>query len=128
MSFWVEVTVSVLLLIGGTFVLVGSIGLLRLKDIYCRLHGPTKATTVGLGGILIGSVIYMSHLHGYLTLHELLITLFLVITAPVTAMILAKVAMHHRAKMMDKTRNQHMVITARAQRPPETENEADDTK
>ncbi len=125
MSFWVEVLVSVLLLIGGTFVLIGSIGLFRLKDIYCRLHGPTKATTVGLGGILISSVIYMSHHQGYVTLHELLISLFLVITAPVTALILAKVAMHHRAKMMDSTRNQDMVTTAREQRPPEPQSNPD---
>lgn len=128
MSFWVELTVSVLLLIGGTFVLVGSVGLLRLKDVYCRLHGPTKATTLGLGGILIGSMIYMSHYQGYVTIHELLITLFLVITAPVTAHILSKVAMHHRVKMMESTRNQKMVATAREQLPPASDNKSDETE
>ncbi|WP_018981874.1 Na+/H+ antiporter subunit G [Salinimonas chungwhensis] len=124
MSFWVEVIVSILLIIGGTFVLVGSIGLFRLKDVYCRLHGPTKATTVGLGGILLSSMIYMSHHNGYLSIHELLITLFLVITAPVTAHILAKAAMHHKVKTMEATRNSHMVTTAREQRPPVSDNDA----
>lgn len=127
MSFWVELTVSILLLVGGAFVLVGSIGLFRLKDVYCRLHGPTKATTVGLGGILISSVIYMSYHHGYLSVHALLITLFLVITAPVTAHILSKVAMHHRVKMMDATRNQEMVATAREQRPPAEKSASDES-
>lgn len=127
MSFWVELTVSILLLVGGAFVLVGSIGLFRLKDVYCRLHGPTKATTVGLGGILIGSVIYMSFHHGYVSIHELLITLFLLITAPVTAHILAKVAMHHRVRMMESTRNQDMVTTAREQCPPASENSHGET-
>lgn len=119
MNFWVELLISVLLLLGGLFVLVGSIGLIRLKDLYVRLHAPTKATTLGLGGILLGSMVYMSHQHGYLTIHELLITLFLVITAPVTAHILAKVALHHEVSMMKRTRNQKHVTTARMQQPPQ---------
>ncbi|ALS98977.1 Na+/H+ antiporter subunit G [Lacimicrobium alkaliphilum] len=119
MNFWVELLISVLLLLGGVFVLVGSIGLIRLKDLYVRLHAPTKATTLGLGGILLGSMVYMSHQHGYLSIHELLITLFLVITAPVTAHILAKVALHHEVAMMKRTRNQHHVDTARSQLPPQ---------
>ncbi|WP_088329169.1 Na+/H+ antiporter subunit G [Lacimicrobium sp. SS2-24] len=118
MNFWVELLISVLLILGGVFVLVGSIGLIRLKDLYVRLHAPTKATTLGLGGILLGSMVYMSHQHGYLTIHELLITLFLVITAPVTAHILAKVAMHHEVPMMKRTRNAEHVSTARKQQAP----------
>ena len=59
MSFYTELLISILLLSGGVFVLVGSIGLLRLQDFYARLHAPTKATTLGLGGILIGSMVYM---------------------------------------------------------------------
>ena len=118
MSFYAELVISILLILGGLFVLVGSIGLLRLKDIYVRLHAPTKATTLGLGGILLGSMVYMFFHNGYLGINELLITLFLVITAPVTAHILAKVALHHQVKMMGRTRNQHLVETARDQLPP----------
>ncbi|MDT0594981.1 Na+/H+ antiporter subunit G [Glaciecola petra] len=118
MSFTAELIISIFLILGGVFVLVGSIGLLRLQDLYVRLHAPTKATTLGLGGILIGSMIYMYHKQGFLSINELLITLFLVITAPVTAHILAKAAMHNRVKMMDRTRNQHLVESARMQLPP----------
>jgi multicomponent K+:H+ antiporter subunit G len=85
MSFLMELIISLLLLSGGIFVLVGSIGLLRLQDFYVRLHAPTKATTLGLGGVLGASMLYMYHLQGYVSINELLITLFLVITAPVTA-------------------------------------------
>lgn len=119
MSFIVELIISALLISGGLFVLVGSIGLLRLQDFYVRLHAPTKATTLGLGGILIGSMVYMYHMRGHLSINELLITLFLVITAPVTAHILAKAAMHHRVKVMERTRNQDLIETARMQLPPE---------
>ena len=121
MSFIAELTISILLILGGLFVLVGSIGLLRLQDLYVRLHAPTKATTLGLGGILIGSMVYMFTKNGYISVNELLISLFLVITAPVTAHILAKAAMHHRVKMMERTRNQHLVESARMQLPPSQE-------
>lgn len=123
MTFMVELLISVLLLLGGIFVLVGSIGLLRLQDLYVRLHAPTKATTLGLGGILIGSMVYMYHTQGKLSVNELLITLFLVITAPVTAHILSKAAMHNRVKVMERTRNKHLIETARMQLPPKNESE-----
>ncbi|WP_371195256.1 Na+/H+ antiporter subunit G [Glaciecola sp. SC05] len=123
MTFMVELLISVLLLLGGIFVLVGSIGLLRLQDLYVRLHAPTKATTLGLGGILIGSMVYMYNTQGELSINELLITLFLVITAPVTAHILSKAAMHNRVKVMERTRNQHLIETARMQLPPKSEDE-----
>lgn len=124
MSFYAELIISVLLVLGGLFVLVGSIGLLRLKDIYVRLHAPTKATTLGLGSILIGSMAYHYFSTGVITVNELLITLFLAITAPVTAHILAKVAMHHRVKVMDRTRNAHLVEMAREQLPPQAKQDA----
>jgi multicomponent K+:H+ antiporter subunit G len=60
---------------------------------------------------------------GHISINELLITLFLVITAPVTAHILAKVAMHHRVKVMERTRNQHLIESARMQLPTKPESE-----
>jgi multicomponent K+:H+ antiporter subunit G len=80
------------LLLGATFVLIGSIGLARLPDIFTRLHGPTKATTLGVGSILLGSILYFSTRMG-LSLHEVLISLFLFITAPVSAYLIARAAM-----------------------------------
>jgi multicomponent K+:H+ antiporter subunit G len=90
----VEWIAGAALLIGAFFVLVGSIGLLRLRDFYARLHAPTKATTLGLGAILIASMIYFAALRGAPSLHELLIALFLFMSAPVSAYLLAKAALH----------------------------------
>ncbi len=120
MNTLVEILVCVLLLVGGFFVLVGSLGLSRLPDVYTRLHAPTKATTVGMGGILIASMVMMSYEQGYLSVHELLITLFLLITAPITAHMLAKTALHHENKALRRTRSQHLIATAREQQPPVT--------
>jgi multicomponent K+:H+ antiporter subunit G len=89
----VEILTAASLLIGALFALVGSIGLARLPDIFTRLHGPTKATTLGVGGILVGSILFFSVREG-LSLHELLVTVFLFLTAPVSAHLLARAALH----------------------------------
>ncbi len=89
-----EIAVSALIVIGAAFTFIGSLGLARLGDFYSRLHGPTKATTLGVGSLLIASVIYFSTSGSGVSLHEVLVTLFLFITAPVSAHLLAKVALH----------------------------------
>ncbi|MAQ83067.1 Na+/H+ antiporter subunit G [Psychromarinibacter halotolerans] len=85
-----EIAVCVFLVISGVFGLVGSFGLIKLHDTMQRLHAPTKATTLGVGGVLIASMIYHWASTGQVTFHELLITLFLFLTAPVSANFIAK--------------------------------------
>ena len=89
-----EAIIACCLVIGGAFTLIGSIGLARLPDLFTRLHGPTKATTLGVGSILIASLLHFSARGPGLSLHELLITLFLFITAPVSASLIAQAARH----------------------------------
>ena len=100
----VEWIVAALLLLGSIFALVGSIGLWKLPDFFMRLHGPTKATALGVGALVIGSLVYFSAGREGLSLHELLITLFLFITAPVSAHMLAKAAMHNQVAKVERTR------------------------
>ncbi|SEJ72329.1 multisubunit potassium/proton antiporter, PhaG subunit [Pseudooceanicola nitratireducens] len=88
-----DIAISLALVIGGAFVLVGSIGLIKLRNPMSRLHAPTKAGTLGVGSILIASVIY-SFAYGEGSLHELLIMIFLFVTAPVSAHFIAKVHIH----------------------------------
>jgi multicomponent K+:H+ antiporter subunit G len=118
MEFWIELVVSVFLIVGAIFVLIGSLGLAKLPDFYTRLHAPTKATTLGMGCLLIASVILVTYQQGYLSLHELLITLFLLITAPVTAHMLAKTAMHHKLQILDKTSAKALTKRARERMNP----------
>ncbi|HBD20915.1 MAG TPA: Na+/H+ antiporter subunit G [Arenimonas sp.] len=87
-----EILVCALLLGGGAFALVGSWGLAKLGDFFKRLHGPTKASTLGVGGVLLASMLWQA-MQGTPSLRELLITLFLFLTAPVSAHLLAKAAM-----------------------------------
>lgn len=92
MSEWLA---AILLLVAAAFLLVGAIGLIRLPDFYMRLHGPTKASTLGVGSILLASMI-ISATHGRAGFAELLITLFLFLTAPVSANVMAQAALHLR--------------------------------
>lgn len=88
--------VAALLLVGGVFALVGALGLVRFRDFYMRLHAPTKATTLGVGSVLLASLV-ATWAMGRFGVHELLITLFLFVTAPISASLLAKSALHDRA-------------------------------
>lgn len=89
----IDILVSVLLLVGSGFALLGSVGLARLPDFFMRVHGPTKATTVGVGAIVLASMVHVGSQEGGVSLRELAITLFLFITAPVTAHLLSKAAL-----------------------------------
>ena len=92
MPLWAEVVIALLAAIGAGFALVGSWGLAKLSNFAMRLHGPTKATTLGVGCVLIASMLWFG-LAGVPSLHELLITAFLFLTAPVSAHLLIKAAM-----------------------------------
>ncbi len=91
-----DILIAALIVLGGAFALIGSWGLVRLPSLMVRLHGPTKATTLGVGGCLIASMIYFPA-HGMdFSVHELLVTLFLFITAPISANMVAKAYLHER--------------------------------
>ncbi len=93
MPFFAELLIALALVISGIFGFVGSYGLIKLKNTLQRLHAPTKATTLGVGGVLIASMIFFYIDTGHISVHELLITLFLFLTAPITANFVAKTYM-----------------------------------
>jgi multicomponent K+:H+ antiporter subunit G len=89
-----ELAASALIVLGASFALIGSWGLVRLPSLMERLHGPTKASTLGLGAMLVGSIVYFQFVRGEWTTHELLVSLFLFVTAPIAANMIAKVHLH----------------------------------
>ncbi len=89
-----EILVATLIVIGGSFTLIGSWGMVKLPELMSRLHAPTKATTLGVGGALLASMLYFAVFKDNLSLHELLISMFLFLTAPITAHFLAKAHIH----------------------------------
>lgn len=115
-----ELVVSVLAVIGGVFTLIGSIGLARLPDIYMRLHGPTKATTLGAGATIIASMIALSV--GSVGWHaqELVVVLFLFLTAPVSAHLISRAALVRKLDSVTEGDS-----TGRGHRRPDDEPGAD---
>ena len=101
---WSQWLVGFFILLGAIFAFIGSLGLAVLPDFFTRLHAPTKNTTLGIGGIVIATIIVMSLQNG-LSLSELLIAIFLFLTAPISAHIMAKAALHTELKMFHKTRD-----------------------
>lgn len=87
-----DVVVVCLLAISSLFILVGAFALIKLPTFFQRIHGPTKASTLGVGGILITSILYHAMVGNSFHPRELLITLFLFMTAPISAYMMARAA------------------------------------
>ena len=90
----VAVVVGLLVVLGAALALIGSVGLLRLKTFYERIHPPTLGTTLGLALTLIASMVLFSALESRPVLHEIVLAIFMVVTTPVTFMLLVRAALH----------------------------------
>ena len=112
-----EWLIATLVMLGAIFVLLGSVALVKLPDFYTRLHGPTKATTLGLGSLVLASMVFFNFVLDELSLQQLLIALFLFITAPVTAYMLIKAGLHQKVTVLNVTKNQHLMQAADKQPP-----------
>ena len=93
MSWFIAIVLVLLLAVGSFFILLGSYGLAKMRDFFKRLHGPTKATTLGVGCVLLASVGYHFFTGHDPQPRELLVTAFLFITAPISAHLMAKAAL-----------------------------------
>ena len=89
---WLDPLLTGLILFGVAFALIGSFGLARLSSFLLRLHGPTKASTMGVGCVLISSALFFSATESGFSVREVLVAGFLFSTAPLSAMILARAA------------------------------------
>ena len=99
MTAWLDYLLGALLIIGTLFILIGAIGLVRLSDFFKRVHAPTLGATLGVGCLLLASVGYHLLLGEDPQPRELLITAFLLITAPISAHLMSKAAL---ALMLEK--------------------------
>lgn len=79
---------AAVLVIGSVFALLAAVGIVRLPDLYTRMHAASKAGAVGAGLILVA--VAMVSLDGAVILRALLGILFLLLTTPVSAHLLAR--------------------------------------
>jgi len=120
---------ALLSLAGSFFSLTAAIGLLRLPDFYTRAHAPTKAATLGLLFCASGSVLLYGTQSETLWLEKLLLMLFVVLTAPVSAQLLVRGAAARRVPQTPNTQGKPTARSiellegnaARDRRPPTEE-------
>ena len=90
----VAALVGLLTVLGAAFALVGSLGLLRMKTFYERVHPPTMGTTAGMGLILAASIVLFTVIESRPVAHEILIAVFMFVTTPVTYVLLVRAAVY----------------------------------
>ncbi len=103
---WAAAVVSFLLVVAGFFALTGSVGLLRLRDFYSRIHAPTLANTLAAFCLVVSILITASFVQHRFVAHSLLVSFFLIITSPVTAMLLMRAAIKRQLRHDLKERNE----------------------
>lgn len=104
---WATLPTTLLLVAGGLLTLIGSLGLLRLPDFFMRMHGPSMGNTLGTGFVLVASMIMSSALLHRPVAHEIIITVFLVVVSPVTAMMVMRAA-RYRTRINEERRRQKL--------------------
>ncbi|GAE94097.1 Na(+) H(+) antiporter subunit G [Gracilibacillus boraciitolerans JCM 21714] len=77
-----DIIIILLLLSGTFFILSASIGVIRFPDVYTRLHAATKASTLGISGIMIGAFIFLYAEKGIISGKLILGIIFILLTAP----------------------------------------------
>jgi multicomponent K+:H+ antiporter subunit G len=92
---------AVLVLAGALLAFIGSLGLLRMKTFFERVHPPTMGTTLGTAFVLAGSMLYFTALESRLVLHEILIGVFMMLSTPVTYVLLGRAALRRERKAPD---------------------------
>lgn len=98
----IEILVGLLLVIGALFTLIATVGLLRFPDLYTRMHAASKAGTLGSGLMLIAISVGAGELD--VITRGIAGVVFFLLTAPVSAHLLARAAYLRGYKMSDTTR------------------------
>ena len=90
---WLDIFISVIVVLGALIALIGSSGLLRLKTYFERVHAPSIIATLGTWCIMHATVIYFSVQEHKLAIHAILIAIFIAVTVPVTTIFLMRAAL-----------------------------------
>ncbi|MEG2280455.1 MAG: monovalent cation/H(+) antiporter subunit G, partial [Comamonas sp.] len=90
---WAEILIAILVLGGATIAFLGSLGLMRLKSYFERVHAPSIIATMGCWLIMWATFVFFSATGKGLALHALLIAVFIAVTVPITTIFLMRAAL-----------------------------------
>jgi len=110
---WVGIPVMLFLIMGSLVTLIGALGLYRLPHFYQRIHGPAITITLGTGCFLLASMIFFTGLAQRPIVHELLITVFVLLTAPVSAMLIMRAAVYRDLRNDNKKSTENLLDSAK---------------
>lgn len=123
------VVIALLLILGASLTLTGSLGVLILRNFYQRLHAPTLGTSWGTGAIALASLVTFSFLRGSPSLHEVVIGVFIMITTPIGLLLLGRAACRrHVGPYGPLSESCSPMQSPASEAPPETETRAADDK
>ncbi len=91
----------IILWIGVVFCALGVVGLIRLPDVYCRLHASGKVATLGICGLLVGASLLLPAI----SLKALALAIFVVISSPVASHAIALAAYRQSVPMINPVRD-----------------------
>ena len=91
---WLQLAIALVVLLGAAVTIIGTMGLVRWATFYQRIHAPTLGSSLGAALILLASSLHSSFALGRPVLHEVLILIFILVTTPVTLMLLARAALY----------------------------------
>ncbi|QQK79645.1 Na+/H+ antiporter subunit G [Salicibibacter cibi] len=121
----IEILISLFVLSGSLLSLIGSIGIIRLPDVYTRMHAATKSATLGVVLLILGTFTYFLA-EGIFSLQLLITIVFVFLTAPVAAMIISRSAHRNGVELWSHTKHDELMESYPKHLEPERNTEKSD--
>ncbi|WP_342774237.1 monovalent cation/H(+) antiporter subunit G [Aquibacillus sediminis] len=106
----IEIIVSLFILLGALFMLLGSVAIIRLPDTYTRVNAATKASTLGVIGTMVAVFLYFLFAKDILSGKILLTIIFVFMTAPISGLMIARSAFHNGVPFWDKNKHNDLKV------------------
>jgi multicomponent Na+:H+ antiporter subunit G len=84
----IDIVTAMLWLAGSAFALLAAVGVLRMPDVFTRLQASTKASTLGVGCLLLGAALQMGDLASFI--QAVSVGAFILLTTPVAGHVIAR--------------------------------------
>jgi multicomponent Na+:H+ antiporter subunit G len=97
----IDILTAILWLVGSAFALLAAVGVLRMPDVFTRMQASTKASTLGLGCLLIGAALQLGDLASFIRVAS--IGAFVLLTTPVAGHVIARAAYHAEIPLWEGT-------------------------
>ncbi|WP_311202044.1 monovalent cation/H(+) antiporter subunit G [Aquibacillus koreensis] len=106
----IEIIISIFILLGGFFMLLGAFAINRLPDTFTRINAATKGATLGVIGVMIGVFLFFLYVDDIVSGKVLLTIGFVFLTSPASGFIMARAAYHVGVPLWEKSTHNDLKI------------------